>query len=393
MNQPFIEIDYFQTHKAQQHVPGDAFLSKRLKDEQRIVSVLSDGLGSGVKANVLSTLTATMALNYASNNFDIRKTAHVIMKTLPVCSTRKISYSTFSIVDIDAAGHAKVIEYDNPSFMLIRNGKLTELPKETIELDTPNKSRNILKFSEFDCQLGDRLVLISDGVSQSGMGTPQFPLGWGEPAVGDFVCRNIVENSDISARDLARRIVQRALTHDKNRANDDITCGIFNIRQPRELMVVSGPPIAQKKDPELARIVQQFEGNKIICGGTTANIVAREWNQKIEVNLKDFSREVPPTSRMNGVDLITEGTITLAKVIEILERDKFHEPTTANGAEQLVSAMLNSDIIHFVVGTKINDAHQDPNVPVELEIRRNIFKHIIRIMEEKHLKSTTLQFI
>lgn len=390
---PFIEVEYFQKYKARQHVAGDAFLSKKLKDENRVVSVLSDGLGSGVKANVLSTLTATMALNYISNNFDIQKTASVIMKTLPVCRVRKISYSTFTIVDLDQRGVAKIIEYDNPSFLLVRDGNILHPEKETFELGSQNNRKNVLRFSQFNVQLGDRIVLYSDGVTQSGIGSPAYPLGWGEEAAAKYVNEMIKEDKNISARELAKNLVQQAERNDGGGAADDITCGVINIREPRKLLVMSGPPISKKKDPELARIVKQFTGKKIICGGTTANIISRELGEELSVNLTDFDREIPPTCSMKGIDLITEGTITLAKVVEILEKENFPEGLPSNGATKFIDNILNSDIIEFVVGTKINDAHQDPNVPVELEIRRNIFKRIIHLLEEKHLKTTSLQFI
>jgi hypothetical protein len=54
---------------------------------------------------------------------------------------------------------------------------------------------------------------------------------------------------------------------------------------------------------------------------------------------------------------------------------------------------MNADVIHFLVGTCVNIAHQDPNLPVELEIRRNVIKKIIRILEEKFLKQVKVQYL
>lgn len=389
----FIEIDHYQRFKDKQHVGGDSFLSRKLKDENRIISVLSDGLGSGIKANVLSTLTATMALNYISNSFDIKKAAQVIMRTLPVCKERKISYSTFTIVDINEHGRARIIEYDNPSYILIRNGEIINFPKQNIELENVGEKKAVLHFSEFDIEMGDRIVLFSDGVSQSGIGSKKYPLGWGEEEVGNFVKSELYDNPKMSARELAQSVVSRALTNNQYKALDDITCGVVNIREPRKLLVVSGPPIDKNKDKELAEAVQNFTGCKVICGGTTAKIISRELDESISVDLKHFDKEVPPISFMNGIDLITEGTITLGKVVELLESEKDIEDLPGNGAGKIVNIILNSDIIEFIVGTKINDAHQDPNIPVELEIRRNIFKRIVQIIESKHLKSTSLKFI
>ncbi|MDZ7722604.1 MAG: SpoIIE family protein phosphatase [candidate division KSB1 bacterium] len=390
----YVEVDYFQLFKDQQRVGGDAFLSRKVRDENRVISVLSDGLGSGVKANVLSTLTATMALNYVTNHMDIEKAARVIMKTLPVCKTRKISYSTFSIVDVEKDNRVRIVEYDNPPFLLVRNGKVIDTAKQSIKLDNNTHTKeDVLKCVEFKARLGDRIILFSDGVSQSGMGTPEFPLGWRESSIRQFVCGILEREPELSARDLSRRIVQKAYTHNYNAAWDDITCGVINVRQPRELLIMTGPPIHKERDQEMAEIFELFTGEKILCGGTTANIISRELGRPIDVDLSHIHLDVPPTSNMQGASLVTEGTITLGKVVEILESGLNPDSMKPNGAVLLVQHLLNHDKIHFCVGTKINDAHQDPHVPVELEIRRNIIKRIQQALEDKHLKETTLQFI
>jgi hypothetical protein len=265
--------------------------------------------------------------------------------------------------------------------------------KETIEINSLQNHRNYLHFTQFQSQLGDRIIMFSDGVTQSGIGTDDYPLGWGEEEAGAYIRSVILQDPNISARNLAQKIVDKAYWNDRNRAMDDITCGVLYFREPRRLMVLSGPPIDKSKDPEIASILQSFSGRKIICGGTTATIVARELKKQIHIDMHDINREVPPVSAMEGVDLITEGTITLAKVVEILEKDLNPDTLPQNGATRLVNYLFDSDIIHFVIGTKINDAHQDPNVPVELEIRRNIIKNIVRLMENKYLKETVLQFI
>ena len=126
----FVEVDFSQENKAGQAAAGDVFLSQRDKDDDRIVCILADGLGSGIKANVLATLTATMAMKYVTSDIDPQKAAEIIMATLPVCSTRKIGYSTFTIIDILPDRQVKIIEYDNPPYMLISGGKQVEVEKQ-----------------------------------------------------------------------------------------------------------------------------------------------------------------------------------------------------------------------------------------------------------------------
>jgi hypothetical protein len=249
-----------------------------------------------------------------------------------------------------------------------------------------------LRYSEFDVQLDDRAIWFSDGISQSGLGRKDFPLGWGSEKVAAFIRRQIASDSQVSSRDLARDVVQAALTIDGSSPKDDMTCAALYYRCPRRLLVITGPPFSKERDRELAQLVLRFEGRKAICGGTTANIVSRLLDRPVHCNVERLDPEIPPAARMHGIDLITEGTMTLARVAEMLECGG-KEPSANNPARDLFNLMLQSDIVQFVVGTRINEAHQDPNVPVELDLRRNIVRRIVGLLERKHLKECTIQFL
>ena len=387
----FIDVDFCRQAKAGQVVAGDVFLSRKIKEEGRIITVLSDGLGSGVKAGVLANLTATMALRYTSAFVDVRQSAKTIMDTLPVCEKRKISYSTFTIVDLDEDGKTRVIEHGNPPLVLLRGQ--SPVPIERVSLTLETWKDRVIHYSEFDTQLGDRIVFFSDGVSQSGLGRAGLPLGWGQDRVTDYLQRQISTENEISSRELSCKLVAEALTNDGRAAKDDITCGAIYYRRPRRLLVITGPPFSKERDGELAELVQTFDGRKAICGGTTAGIVSRLLGRPVTMDLKNLDPEIPPPAVMDGVDLVTEGTVTLAKVSEILERGNAGEPARKNPASDLVSLMLQSDIVEFVVGTRINEAHQDPNIPVELDLRRNIVRKIASLLETRHLKETHSRFI
>ena len=387
----FIDVDFCRQAKHGQVVAGDVFLSRKIKEEGRVITVLSDGLGSGVKAGVLANLTATMALRYTTAFVDVRQSAKTIMDTLPVCEQRKISYSTFTIVDLDSDGKTRVIEHGNPPLLLLRGQTPVPIQRASLTLETW-KDR-VIHYSEFDTQLGDRIVFFSDGVSQSGLGRAGFPLGWGPERVTDFLQRQISMENEISSRELSRKLVAEALANDGRAAKDDITCGVVYLRRPRRLLVITGPPFSKERDGELADLVQTFDGRKAICGGTTASIISRLLNRPVTMSLAQLDPEIPPSAVMEGVDLVTEGTITLAKVAEILERANPGESGRKNPASDLAALMLESDIVQFVVGTRINEAHQDPNVPVELDLRRNIVRKIATLLETRHLKEARLQFI
>ncbi|HPE88544.1 MAG TPA: PP2C family protein-serine/threonine phosphatase [Spirochaetia bacterium] len=396
MKDSFLELSHHQVSKRGQSAPGDAFQSIKC-DDGRVIAVLSDGLGSGIKAGVLATLTATMAARCVAADIPLRRVAEFVMRSLPVCSERKISYATFTIVDVAPGGSVRVVEYDNPPYLLLRSGRA--LSPEKAELRLPRgrggaKGDAVLKLSSFDAQPGDRVVLYSDGVTQAGMGTRSYPLGWGDEAVKGYAAAAVAQAPDgVSARELARTIVHEAVAKDAWAPKDDITCGVAYWRHPRRLLVLTGPPVSKDRDREMNRIYAAFDGRKAIAGGTTANIIARETGRAIKVDLSDLDPEIPPQSTMPGADLVTEGILTLARVAALLESGQEEAPGRRNAATRLLELMLDSDVIQFVVGTRINEAHQDPTMPLELEIRRNVVKRIAAILESRHLKDTRVSFI
>lgn len=392
-NRFFIEVDCARQNKYGQGAPGDVFLSQRDLDEGRIVCVLADGLGSGVKANVLATLTATMALKYVRSDMDICKAAGVIMSTLPVCSQRKIGYSTFTIADIHPDGRIRMMEYDNPPAVLLEGPTVLPLEKKTMEIETAHLGRRPLFYSDFRAGQETRLVLFSDGLSQAGMGRPQTPLGWTAERAVLFLSEQIRRLPNISARQLCRAAVTEALRQDHFQAQDDISCAVIYFRQPRKLLVVTGPPIDRKKDAQLAARVAEFDGRKVICGGTTANLIARELGRTVQVDLSLLDPEIPPVSTLEGVDLVTEGTLTMSRTAQLLEQNQEPDTSRPNAAVRLMNILLESDRIEFVVGTKINEAHQDPNLPVELDIRRNLIRRIVWLLNEKYMKQASIELI
>ncbi|HNW94034.1 MAG TPA: SpoIIE family protein phosphatase, partial [bacterium] len=363
----FFEVGSHQEQKRAQRVSGDFFLSARAPEPGRIVAVLSDGLGSGIKARVLSALTATMARRFVTDDNHLLRSVEAIMRTLPVCRERKISYATFTILDLRRDGQAKLIEFDNPPAMLLRGGCALPLPPPAETLTVAGPERRTLRVTAFTAQREDRIILCSDGVTQAGMGGAATPLGWGADRVQAFAAQAVADRPDLSARALARLVTGEAKRHDRMQCRDDITCGVVYLREPRELLVVSGPPITPDRDRELAAMTERFTGTKVVCGGTTAAILARELQRTVTVDLRRLDPEVPPCGAMPGFALVTEGILTLARACELLETGG-RDAGRVNGATQLVAQLLDSDRVHFVVGTRINDRHYDPSVPADLEI-------------------------
>lgn len=394
MNDSFyIEVGSLLRSHSGERICGDVFVSKKVKEEKRTIVVLSDGMGHGVKANLLATLTATMALNFTKEHRDAKKIAEIIMNTLPVCSQRKISYATFTIVDIEESGLTTILNYDNPDSIVWRGNELFRPDWQLMQLDIKSSQPKEIKACSFEARKEDRIILLSDGITQSGLGMGKYLLGWGIDEVEKLVSDTLHDKPNFSAMNLSSAIVNKAHANDGYQAKDDMSCVVVYLREPRRLLLSSGPPFDRTKDPELSQAVQAFSGKKIICGGTTADIIARELGLTVEDTLEFDDPDLPPVSFMEGFDLVTEGILTLSKVSEILEKYDANYDLGKGPADRIIKLFLESDSIDFWVGTAINVAHQDPNLPVELEIRRTVVKKIVRILEEKLLKEVSMRYI
>ncbi|MEI6047654.1 MAG: SpoIIE family protein phosphatase [Bacteroidota bacterium] len=394
MNRNFyIEVNSQQRNHDGERISGDVFLYRYIKEENRVIAVLSDGMGHGVKANILATLTATMAINFTREHKEVDRIAEIIMNTLPVCSERKISYSTFTIIDIESSGRATILEYDNPSTVVLRGNQIFDPVWKKVVLEKGKHSGKILKTCTFMPEKEDRIIFCSDGVSQSGMGSEAYPFGWERENLSNYAASLVSSEASISAMMLAGKIVTMAHKNDSYKARDDISCATIYFREPRKLLISTGPPYEKEKDKDLGAKVLGYKGKVILCGGTTADIVARELNRTIVDELIFEDPELPPESFLEGIDLVTEGILTLQKVNEILKIYNNSVRLGKGPADKIVRLIMESDEIHFIIGTRINIAHQDPNLPVDLEIRRTVVKRIARLLEEKWLKKVSFEYI
>ena len=390
------EVGHFQINHAGEKICGDVFLSKRIPEENRVLCVLSDGMGHGVRANVLATLTATIALNFSLEHKEANALAGIIMKALPVCSERKLSYSTYTIIDISIEnGSVSILEFDNPQTIILRGNRIyaPEWTHVKFEGDIHDKRVMDLKKCTFVPKMEDRIVFCSDGIVQSGLGKG-LEMGWGRNDYVQFV-REIVEATPtISAVDLAERVVKRAAANDLYTPKDDLSCGVVYFRQPRKAILCTGPPFNTEKDKEFADILRYFKGKKIVSGATTTDIISRELGRTV-TNEERIDTALPPSSKMEGIDLVTEGVLTLSKVTHLLNSVKLNTKIQfgKGPADQICELLLDTDEIYILVGTKINEDHHDPTLPVEIEIRRHLVLRLAKVLSEKFMKVVTIDYM
>lgn len=396
MNKPnyHIEIDVQQKRPKGEVACGDVFQSTIIREERRTILVLSDGIGHGIKASVLATLTATMAVKYTTLHTKPEVAARIIMETLPKSSDGKESYATFSIIELETDGLVRIINYENPPVLILRNGNPYAAKEYDVNIRGEENLGKLLHCQEFYAQKEDRIIFMSDGVPQSGLGNNRYPMGWGIENVEDFSVNQINRMPNISATKLARKIINQASMNDNFSVIDDTTCGVIYFREPRKFMLITGPPFYKIKDFDFVGRIQGFAGKKIICGGTTAEIIARELNLEVEIQhgLKNLD-DLPPSAKMEGFEMVTEGILTLGKVEEILENFNSDTKLKDTPPEEVVKLLLQHDHIDIIVGTRINWAHQDPEQPLELELRKFVVKRIVKILVHKFFKEVKVEYV
>ncbi|MDR1878775.1 MAG: SpoIIE family protein phosphatase [Bacteroidales bacterium] len=391
-----IDVGHFQCNHEGEKICGDVFLSKRIPEENRVLCVLSDGMGHGVRANVLATLTATISLNFSLEHKEANTLAGIIMRALPVCSERGLSYATYTITDISVDDElVSVLEYDNPQTFIMRGNRIYEPEWTHVELENDITDKRIgnLKKCSFSPQIEDRIVFCSDGITQSGMGKG-ITMGWGRNNLIKFVREIIEDTPTISATDLAENVVKHASANDLHAPKDDLSCGVIYFRQPRKTILCTGPPFNLDKDNEFAMILKHFDGKKIISGATTTEIIARELGREVtDEGITDPT--LPPSSKMEGIDLVTEGVLTLSKVIYLLNNINVNSNIQfgKGPADKICRVLLDSDEIYVLVGTKINESHHDPTLPVEIEIRKNLIRRLTHVLSEKFMKVIIIKYM
>ena len=382
-----------QVTKTGQAACGDDVRFMTVEKENRHLAALSDGLGSGVKAHVLATMTTSMAIKFLESNVPTLEAAEIIMDSLPVCEVRKIGYATFSLFDFRLGGRARITEMGNPGYIHLRGTEEVLPVKDDMVVSSHWPDREVRE-CEADFRPGDRIILCSDGVTQAALGQRRdMKFGWRRSGVLEFARKRIKADGEISAKDLSEAIVREALHLAPGGCKDDISCVVVYLRHPRVMRVLTGPPFYREHDADYARKGLLGEDHVVVCGGTSANIIERELGAKVRLTLADMRAAggLPPVGKIEGIGIATEGILTLSRVLSALEerRPAAYEPAAARA---ILERLMRHDRIEFILGTKVNESHQDPGIPQDLELRRSVVRRIAQTLERKYRKDVIIQF-
>lgn len=345
-----------------------------IRQENTFVAVLADGLGSGVKANILSTLTSKIIATMLSGGAKLTDAIETIASTLPVCSERDIAYSTFSIIRVMPNGDCSIAEFDNPFVVVFRENNILELEKKPLYID----GKTVYQCS-FQAMHGDMLVGFSDGVVHAGVGK-LLDLGWQYENIIKYIGEHM--NSSISPREMCTTVLNAVDDLYMGEIGDDSTVCTIRFKNSNPVTIMIGPPLNPSMDNMVVEKLMSSKGIKVVCGGTTSQIVSSVIGRELLVKLDYENPSIPPTAAIEGIDLVTEGVLTMGKALELIKKyssmdrsEKMIALSKKDGAAMLVKILLEeSTDVRFLVGRAINPAHQNPEMPISLGLKLNLIK-------------------
>lgn len=377
-----IDVAWKSLNKHQEELCGDKV--EVLKTDDSDIVILADGMGSGVKANILATLTSKILGTMLHEGAALESCVETVARTLPICKVRKVAYATFSILQIFHSGEAYLVEFDNPSCVFIRDGKLINYPYETREIE----GKKIHEY-RFTVKKNDCFVLMSDGVIYAGAGAILDLEGWTWDAMAEYTLK--CTKQTLSASRLAVMLSQACSELYEEKPGDDTTVAVARVIERRIVNIFTGPPAKKEDDERLMHDFMHTEGKKVVSGGTSANIAARVLGKEIVTKADTSSPDVPPMASIDGIDLVTEGVITLGKSLKLLKkyvRDEFDaeffdELDADNGASRLAKLLIEECTeLNLFVGTAVNAAHKETALNFDLSMRQNLVDQLVRTAEE-----------
>lgn len=359
------DISVISRNKDGETLCGDQCILEWADDDATVI--LSDGLGSGVKANILSTLTSTMLTTMLKGYVPIEECVTTVAETLPMCKERKLAYATFTILQTNGS-RVRLIQYDNPSAVFVHDGAIAKYNYSVNFIQEKELHESHLHFD-----VGDMLVLFSDGVSEAGRGVTT-DAGWAQQDIEDFILRNYTP--DVSAQRVAASILSTVRTLDLDAMHDDTTIVVARLRERCPVNIMIGPPESKDDDLSTIRLFFGKEGKHIVCGGTTAKAVAEYLGVKVRTLPGSGTEEVPPMSEIHGVDLATEGVVTINATMERIKAylaDGMYTLELArmkDGASRLALILLEEATeINVLFGNAINLAQQDGDFGFERKLQ------------------------
>ena len=380
MNDLCADIGYKSINHYGEQLCGDHIDVVEPSDDSTVI-VLSDGLGSGVKASILSTLTSKIISTMLAEGLSLEECVETIAATLPVCSVRGVAYSTFTIIHLKNNEVAELIQYDNPHAIIIRDEQVWDYPKTEMNIGGKKIYKSVIKLQE-----NDIFVAMSDGCPHAGIGTA-FNFGWKREEIAQFM--ESLSHAGYTAKTLSTMLVDECDKLYGYKPGDDATACVVRIRKRVPMNMLFGPPFNRDDADRMMSLFFSKEGKHIICGGTTSSIAAKFLRKPLKASLNFEKSDIPPTATIEVVDLVTEGVITVNRVVEYandyLGENKHYEQWSFNrDGASLICRLLFEEAtdINFYVGRAVNPAHQNPDLPINFNIKMNLVDELSKCLRK-----------
>ena len=380
MNDLCADIGYKSINHAGEQLCGD-HVDIVDQGENSTVIVLADGLGSGVKASILSTLTSKIISTMMAEGLTLEDCVETIAQTLPICSVRGVAYSTFTILHIVNNTEMELIQFDNPQVILLRGGKNYDYPTTEMNIGGKKIQKSVIKLMEDDI-----FIAMSDGCPHAGIGRA-YNFGWKRADIIDYM--ETVSIAGSTAKTLSTILIGEVDKLYGHEPGDDATACVVKIRKREPMNILFGPPSNRDDCNRMMSLFFSKEGKHIVCGGTTSSIVAKYLGKPIKASLDFSSGDIPPTAEIEGVDLVTEGVITVNKVVEyakdaISENKLYEKWGYGHDGASLICRLLFEEAtdINFFVGRAINPAHQNPDLPINFNIKMNLVEELSKCLRQ-----------
>ena len=374
MNDLCADIGYKSINHVGEQLCGDHVDIVEQGDGSSVI-VLADGLGSGVKASILSTLTSKIISTMLAEGLPIEECVSAIAATLPVCSVRGVAYSTFTIIHLLNNETAELIQYDNPQVILIRNERNFDYPRTEMNIDGKKIYKSVIKLQE-----NDIFIAMSDGCPHAGIGM-SYNFGWKREDIASFM--ETMSIAGYTAKTLSTILIDEVNKLYGGKPGDDATACIVRVRKRVPMNMLFGPPSNRDDCNRMMSLFFSKEGKHIVCGGTTSSIAAKYLGKPLRATLSFERSDVPPIAEIEGVDLVTEGVITVNKVVEYardyLESNALYEDwSMKRDGASLIARLLFEEAtdINFYVGRAVNPAHQNPDLPINFNIKMNLVEEL-----------------
>ena len=381
MNNLFADIGYRSINHYGEELCGDHIDVIDQNEENSTVIVLADGLGSGVKASILSTLTSKIISTMVSEGLSLEECISTIAATLPVCSVRGVAYSTFTLIRLVNNEYAEIMEYDNPAVILLRDGRGVEIPKKEV-----NIGGKLIYSSRVKLQENDIFIAMSDGCIHAGVGM-SLNFGWGRRDIVTFM--ETFYDVGFTAKTLSTILLDECNRLYGGKPGDDTSVCTIRIKRREPMNLLFGPPSNRDDCDKMMSLFFSKEGKHIVCGGTTSSIAAKYLGKPIRTEIDFLDPDIPPISHIEGVDLVTEGVITVNRVLEyakdyLKDNESYkHWSYKQDGASQICRLLFEEATdINFYVGRAMNPAHQNPDLPINFNIKMNLVEELSRCLKK-----------